>query len=89
MSYDSWKTDPDWGRSCAELKREDLEVSWQCAHGIHTSCRVRERGKMRPGDYSNCGCQCHAVEYCHTCKSAPCHCDDIYDAWKERQLEIE
>lgn len=28
-------------------------------------------------------------EYCYDCRFAPCRCDDLYEAWKDRQMERE
>jgi hypothetical protein len=32
----------------------------------------------------NCGCE----EECIICASAPCRCDEIYDAWKDDKILI-
>jgi hypothetical protein len=84
-NYDAWKQDPDFGRSHRELeqaeRRAELPISWQCEHGIHHKCRVGRH----EGTATNCGCECHEKDYCHTCHSYSCHCDELYEAARDQE----
>ena len=41
-------------------RHDETEISWQCEHKIHGSCKVKNRyGKLVRGDFFTCGCDCH------------------------------
>ena len=48
------------GRSWRDAVHDEADISWQCEHKIHASCRVKNKlGKYEEGAWDTCGCDCH------------------------------
>jgi hypothetical protein len=66
-------------RICPDCKAERGITQQMCEHGVCPVCD----GEPCP----ECVGKGPVPEYCSLCKSAPCRCDQIYEDWRDRQME--
>lgn len=70
MSFDSWLEPPDYSDTPME-ECEDCGGTGKDVEG--EECLACEgTGEVE-------------VEFCDFCNSAPCRCDDIYEAWRDER----